>query len=50
VERRLAEEMDDRLRREILKAIEMEPKLRIVAAEVPGIQLGANISRSSTTA
>jgi small-conductance mechanosensitive channel len=49
VERRMAEVMDDRLTREILKAIELEPKLKIVAAEVPGIQLGADISRSSTT-
>jgi len=50
VERRLAEEMDDRLTREILKAIEMEPKLKIVAADVPGIQLGMDLSKSSTSA
>lgn len=49
VELRLAEEVDDRLTREILSAIEMEPKLKIVAAEVPGIQIGTDISRSSTT-
>jgi small-conductance mechanosensitive channel len=50
VERRLAEEMEDRLTREILKAVETEPKIRIVAADVPGIQLGMDISRNSTTA
>jgi small-conductance mechanosensitive channel len=50
VERRLAEEMEDRLTREILKAVETEPKIRIVAADVPGIQLAMDISRGSTTA
>ena len=50
VEMRLAEEMDDRLTREILSAIEVEPKLKIVTAEVPAIQLGTDVSRSSTTA
>ena len=46
VELRLAEEIDDRLTREILSAIEMEPKLKIVAAEVPTIQLGRDVSMS----
>jgi small-conductance mechanosensitive channel len=50
VEMSLAEEMDDRLTREILSAIEVEPKLKIVTAEVPAIQLGTDVSRSSTTA
>jgi small-conductance mechanosensitive channel len=45
VELRLAEELDDRLTREILRAIEMEPKLTIVAAEVPAIQLGIDVSK-----
>jgi hypothetical protein len=50
VELRLAEEIDDRLTREILSAIEMEPKLKIVAAEVPTIQLGRDISGSTSPA
>jgi small-conductance mechanosensitive channel len=50
VELRLAEEIDDRLTREILSAIEMEPKLKIVAAEVPAIQLGRDISESTSPA
>jgi small-conductance mechanosensitive channel len=43
VEMRLAEEIDDRLTREILSAIEIEPKLKIVTAEVPAIQLGTDV-------
>lgn len=49
VERKLAEEMDDRLTREILSAIEMEPKLKIVSAEMPDIQVGTDVSSRGTT-
>ncbi len=48
VELRLVEEMDDRLTREILSAIDMEPKLKIVAADVPAIQLGRDLSGSTS--
>jgi small-conductance mechanosensitive channel len=48
VEMRRAEEIDDRVTRELLRAIEMEPKLKIVAAEVPAIQLRSDLSRSSS--
>jgi small-conductance mechanosensitive channel len=46
VEMRMAETIDDRVARELLQAIEMEPKLKIVAAEAPAIQL--RTSRSSS--
>lgn len=35
-----AAEIDDRVTREVLHAINQEPKLRVVAAEAPGTQLG----------
>ena len=50
VELRLAEEIDDRLTRELLRAIEMEPKLKIVAAALPAVQLGTDVARTGTPA
>jgi small-conductance mechanosensitive channel len=50
VEMRLAEEIDDRLTRELLRSIEMEPKLKVVAAEVPSINLRTDVPNSSRPA
>ena len=50
VELRLAEEIDDRLTRELLRAIEMEPKLKIVAAALPAVELGTDVARTGTPA
>jgi small-conductance mechanosensitive channel len=48
VEMRMAEEIDDRVARELLHAIEMEPKLKVVAAEAPTIQLRTETFKNSS--
>lgn len=49
VEMRIAEEMDDRVTRELLRAIDIEPKLKIVAAEVPVIALRSTAATTTTS-
>ena len=46
VEMSMAEEIDDRVARELLQAINTEPKLKVLAAEVPIIQIRTETSRS----
>ena len=48
VESGKAAEIDDRVTRELLRAIELEPKLKVVAAEVPAIRLGTSVSALGT--
>jgi small-conductance mechanosensitive channel len=50
VEKRMADEVDDRVTRELLHAIEMEPKLTIVAAEVPTIRIKEDLPSSNRPA
>ena len=45
VEMSMAEEIDDRVAREILQAINTEPKLKVLASEVPTIQIKTETSR-----
>ena len=47
VESGKAAEIDDRVTRELLHAIESEPKLKVVAAEVPAIRLATGVGPAS---
>jgi len=49
VELQKAEEIDDRVTREILRALEKEPKLRVVGADVPTIRLRTETPVSGAT-
>jgi small-conductance mechanosensitive channel len=44
-----ATEIDDRVTRELLKAIDREPKLKLVGSGTPSIRLGTDLSSSTAT-
>jgi small-conductance mechanosensitive channel/HPt (histidine-containing phosphotransfer) domain-containing protein len=44
-----AEEIDDRVTREVLRALEREPKLKLVGADVPAIRLRTEAAAPGTT-
>lgn len=45
-----ASEMDDQITREVLKAIEHDPKLKLVGAGTPGVRLNTDLSSTDASA
>jgi hypothetical protein len=49
VKAEMSEEIDDHVTRELLRAIETEPKLKIAAADIPAIRLKTAISTETAS-